>query len=562
MTPRKKIRTMLAGVVGLVLPATAVAAPGDIVPYVAEYQDCNEQADNCGPRGENDGPGFEQPEATTFALNGKQYIAWIGMSSKDIPNRAQGPYQCRGYVASIDPIAGLVIEVDGLLLTNNEGNRPCNHPDVVYAGGDNLLFCYGTNDANNANVQWYGQILGLDMNPKAARTQLSDNNGNDGAGSCAMVLNAAMEIPSLPTTFYTVYNDNGDNMDGTASTINADYSITVNNRTDAIIDPANIPRGFLAQYSATHFLACSAKGDERPPEDGNYCRTITTTGQKVGNQQAVLMSNRNVSPRIYANSIKVETPKAYGDIIYTLNTTSSGSGRNNNNNGATHVYIDALRIDANNQLQVVARTPAGQLYGGTHSSMCTGSFGPDGLHSALLIQGTISGSGPGVATPYTFDPTTNAFTAGPLKVTTSAYSDVAELANEYGNNPNTQGRDFITCIGDIPNPGYGVAGGFMPEVQTLFAVFNQGKYEYADYKNSAFITLFPGYTPGIELPPDTPPENPDDDVPGGDDDGPGGPGSGSGASGGCSVASNGQGAGSLVLILGAMVLVIRRRRSR
>jgi MYXO-CTERM domain-containing protein len=555
---------MLAGVVGLVVPATAMAAPGDIVPYVAEFQDCNEQTDNCGPRGENDGPGFEQSIGTSFAFNGKTYLAWVGMSSKNIPNRGQGPYQCRGYVASIDAINGLTIEVDGLLLTNNQGNRPCNHPDIVYAGADNLLFCYGTNDANNANVQWYGQVLGLNMVAKAGRTRLSDNNGNDGAGTCRMVLDANMQVSALPTTFYTVYNDNGDNMDGAGATINANFTITKNSDTDAIIDPANIPRGFLAQYSPTHFLACSARGDQRPPEDGNYCRTITVAGNKVGRQQAVLETNENVNPRIYANSIKVQTPKAYGDIVYTLNTTSSGTGRNNNNNGATNVYLDALRVGPDNILSVVARTPVGQLYGGTHSAMCTGSFGPDGLHSALLIQGTISGSGPGVATPYTFDSATNAFTAGPLKVTTSGYSDVAELANEYGNNPNTQGRDFISCVGDIPNPGYGVTGGFMPEVQTFFAVFNQGKNEAEDYKNSAVVTLFPGHTPDIELPPDSPPENPDDDVPGNDDpDDPGtGVGGGSGASGGCSVASNGQGAASLVLILGAMVLVVRRRRRR
>jgi hypothetical protein len=553
---------LLVGALGMMTPAAALAAGTlDIVPYVAEFQNCDSSGDGCGPRGENDGPGGEQTRGTTFTVDGKTYIAWVTMSSYQIPNRDQGPYQCRLSVASLDAINGLVIEVDNTLITNNQGNRPCNHPDLIYAGGTDMLFCYGTNDANNANVQWYGQVYGLDGVAKGARTRLSDGNGNDGAGECQMVLGADMALANTGArSFLSCYNDNGDNADCTRARVNDDGTVTKVADIANVIDPANIPRPFITQYSPTFALACAAKGDERPPEDGNYCRAIDlTTNTRVGNQLAIMRSNENVSPRIYANSIEVQNPLAYGDFIYTLNLTSSGTGRNNDDNGAVNVYLDALSVKADNTVEVVARTPIGQNYQGTHSAMCTGSFGPTGAHSALLIQGSISGSGPGVATPYTYDAATESFTAGPLKVTTSTYSDVAELANEYGNNPNTQGRDFISCIGDIPNPGFGVEGGFMPQVRTFFAIFNNGKYEESDYKNSSYITLFPGHTPDGALEPDEPPDDPGSPTGPTDPNDPNG--TGSGASGGCTtVATTGQGMGSAILLLGAMFLVIRRRR--
>src|SRR5690606_11964995 len=111
---------LLLGVGGL--SAEAVAAP------TVEFElvgDCDQESDNCGPKGENDGPGFEQA-STTFWTNaaGKTWVATVAMSAKDIPDRGEAPYQCRYYAWEIDPMEGPVRKVDGLLLTDNEGDRP------------------------------------------------------------------------------------------------------------------------------------------------------------------------------------------------------------------------------------------------------------------------------------------------------------------------------------------------------------------------------------------------------------------------------------------------------
>src|SRR4029453_1785522 len=129
--------------------------------------------------------------------------------------------------------------------------------------------------------------------------------------------------------------------------------------------------------------------------------------------------------------------------------TSSGSGRDNNQNGTSRMYVDAIRFTADYELQVVGRTEITGAGGSpTHGAIAVGSFGADGLFSALTIKGSLTGSGVGVAQPVSFDAAAGASTAGPLTVTQPYNDDSGSLANLYGNNPNTQGRDFLSGVGD------------------------------------------------------------------------------------------------------------------
>src|SRR5690242_9653259 len=106
MSQHNRFRTMLlvsaAGLLGLA--GTTKAAPSTYVELVA---DCNEQGDDCGPRGENDGPGHEQARGTWFMdADGTPWVSVVVMSAKQIPNRDEGPYQCRYFAWKLDPIAG------------------------------------------------------------------------------------------------------------------------------------------------------------------------------------------------------------------------------------------------------------------------------------------------------------------------------------------------------------------------------------------------------------------------------------------------------------------------
>jgi MYXO-CTERM domain-containing protein len=83
------------------------------------------------------------------------------------------------------------------------------------------------------------------------------------------------------------------------------------------------------------------------------------------------------------------------------------------------------------------------------------------------------------------------------------YGDSGHIANIYGQNPNTQGRDFLRCIGDVPNPGHGVSGGYLSNVESFFVAPHAGRIP-GDPKNALFLSLVPGKTdkPVVVAPPE------------------------------------------------------------
>ena len=577
MSQHKRIRSLLP--VGVALALGLAAAPAKAAPqqYYELVDDCDQESDNCGPRGENDGPGNEQARAAWFSdAAGAPYVGIVVMSAKDIPNRNDGPYQCRYFAWKIDAERGPQRIVDGLLLTNNRGNRPCNHPDLQYAGDGKMLFLFGTNDDNQTNVQPYAQVLdAMTGNPLGGRTNLGDNNGNDGAGTAQFLkTGASLDALALPTAypkrFVYCYNDNGNNADCTVAQVNENNSVNVTNRINDVIDPANIPRPFMAQITtAGQFAVFAAKGDERPPEDGAYVRVIDVAnpnngdGGRLTGQMALMKSNEGA--RLYANSPEVSTGPSAG-TFWAINTTSHQEG--DNDKGTSMLYAHVVQFAPDYSLQILSTKSVGHYQ--AHASLCTSSHGPDGVQAGVLIESSITNSGPGVATPLYFDSVAKTIAEGPAKVTTPYTADSGELANLYGNNPNTQGRDFVSCIGSVANPGYGLSTGWQKETQSFIVTASYGMMSPDDYKNSMFLTFIPAHTPNQTLPPDTPnPDDGGDDVGDGDspdDDGDGVPNDQdpdykSGSQGGCSMAGGeGSAFGGLFLLLGAFIAVRRRRR--
>ena len=348
--------------------------------------------------------------------------------------------------------------------------------------------------------------------------------------------------------------------------VNDNNSVNVTNRINDVIDPANIPRPFQTQITTDGvFVTCAAKGDERPPEDGAYCRAINVANPNAGNggkltdQMALMRSNEGA--HLYANSPEI-LPGPKPGLFYAMNTTSLQE--NDNNKGTSMLYTHVVSFDANYNLQIMSTKTAGHYQ--AHAAMCTSSHGPDGVQAGILVEASISNSGPGVLTPIYYNDADKVQTEGSAKVTSPYTADSGELANLYGNNPNNQGRDFVSCVGDIPNPGYALSTGWQKETKSFIATASYGMMSPDDYKNSMFLTLMPGNTPNITLPPDDP-GNPDDteDPPAGDDDDGDGipndqdPDYKSGGSGGCSTTGTGSSLGGLFLLLGAF-LVVRRRR--
>jgi MYXO-CTERM domain-containing protein len=560
-----------AAIGAIALTSTASAAPATTYQLVA---DCDQAEDDCGPQDENAGPGFEQAKGDWFVgPSGNPWVGYVVMSSKAVPNRDDGPYQCRYYAWEIDPTQGPVTKVDGVLLTQNRGDRPCNHPDVQFIGGTDMLFCFGTNDDNENEVQTYAQILDATTGtPKSARTQLTDGDGNDGAGTCqALKTGATLESLQVATTypkrFVLCHNDNGNNADCVVADAQADGSVARVAQIDDVIDPANIPRPHMVQITTDgKFAVTAAKGDERPPEDGAYMRIIDVVNPQNGNdgnmtEQMPLMQSAQ-EQNLYANSPELHAPGPLPGTFWAMNITSKSNGREDK--GTSNYFAHVVRFNASMQLEVVSTLPGAGHYQ-AHAAMCTSTHGPDGVPAGIIVESSISNSGPAVVTPvyYGQGAAQAAIIEGPTKVGTPWSGDSGHLANLYGNNPNTQGRDFVDCIGSVPNPGFGQTEGFQAETQSFIVVPSYGKMAETDYKNSFFLSFIPAHTPNQVLPPDDPGKPPEEPGDGGDDDGAGDDGpsspSGSGATSGCSTSGSGGGA-ALILIAGAL-LVLRRRRT-
>ncbi len=171
---------------------------------------------------------------------------------------------------------------------------------------------------------------------------------------------------------------------------------------------------------------------------------------------------------------------------------SSGEGKTDNKKGSnlSHDYI--ISPQGENFLTVAHEMNLGSY--ATHSTICSGAYGIEGKTAFGVYGSAITGNSQPVVRFFGFDNSQikadsehNAWVAG-------WYGDSGKLANMYGHNPGTQGRDFLRCLGDIPNPGFGnTADGFYPSVKTFFAVPHAGRVP-GEEKNSGWITLIPGHT--------------------------------------------------------------------
>jgi MYXO-CTERM domain-containing protein len=211
----------------------------------------------------------------------------------------------------------------------------------------------------------------------------------------------------------------------------------------------------------------------------------------------------------------------------------------------------------------------------THGFQCSTLWGEDGTatSAAFLMHGSINGSSNTVGTGLVrqWDGLTRAYTNDTM-VTLGTAIDTGWLSNIYGENPNTQGRNFLHCLGNVANPGYGIDGGFMSDVKTFVAIPAATRRldpltGMNEDKLSLQLQLIPAVTAppaGQDPPDDTNPDdtNPDDTNPDDTNPDPTNPDtdSSTGALGGCNAGSSSTGTGSLAL-LGLALLFVRRRRN-
>jgi MYXO-CTERM domain-containing protein len=498
------------------LVATSAAAE---VPDVIRVTDGN----NAGPAGQNDGPGAEQATVVHSLVDGKRYLTTVWMSSQlegsGVPrgdgNNGTAPYQCKCATYEVDPLLGPQQVVAPTFVTQNTGNRPCNHPHMAINPTTNqILLAYGTNDPNQGNVSPYVQGLDVMCNtlpistfergPNGAnvtqrdratnRLRIDDPNqgANDGAPWVALV-NGSTGL------FQVGYLENNNRSRTVGVTLGA-ASLTRHFDT-VVIDQAERGRPSVARVSDTRTIVCSSDGLGRPPVNGAACAMINAVdGTRIWKQR-IAQAQPNATPAIYFNQ-PIIVQGENGRFYVQVERTNGGGNRNDGgarpadrNRGASHNMLYTLLPDDEGAHIQTDATVDGIGVNQVHATACSGAYGPEGKWHIAVFDASITGSGLASVALARFDiPTQRLVPLSTNQILGGQLADGGYLANLYGQNPNNQGRDFMRCIGDVPNPGFGVEGGYMPTVRSFFVLPYAGRVD-PEPKNSLFLSLLPAVEP-------------------------------------------------------------------
>ncbi len=506
MTRRSLRRTTgaIASVAAILFPGVAFAQTLTAVPtfHIANGQ-------NAGPQEQNGGPGHEQGDITYVQVGDKVYVVSVYMSSK--VSDEDGPWQGKCTSIEFGPDGQPTVVADQVQISDYDGDRPFNHARVAAdAQSGKVIVTFGSDGVNGeaANVSTYVQALDHMCNPVSEVVRVSNNaNNNEGA-------------PDL------ICHGNGYCTGGYLSTGNNDtsfaYGIMVTDlgggqvtleRTwlQGVVAPSNIGRPALASSDPGAALFCAAKGDNRPPEDGVQCAMLNTMDGTIMYKQIIAASQPG--EKIYMNQPTVGALDNGRFAVQVLE--SSGQGKINNEKGSnvTHAYVIEPQLDS--FLIKDHKMGLGSYH--THSAICAGAYGVDGTRHFGILGAPITGNGQPSFQMLSYEATTGIAQDKTMnKWVVGWYGDAGKLANMYGQNPNTQGRDFLRCKGDVPNPGFGQPNGYLPHVKTFFVTPHSGRID-GEEKNSQWLSFVPGHTSEQVQP--AAPTDPGNIQPGPSDDG-------------------------------------------
>ena len=556
---------MLAGIDASADPnAAAPKAPGETVQATQSAQVLSVASG--AKRGRIDGemklryPGFEQ---STVAFT-KNHIVVVTMEAVQEPGKAPVQCSCSSYEMQPNGAPKLVTDLKRLTDYTN-GERACNHPKAAADENGNVVWAYGS-DYNSNRPNTYAGIINEKCEQLAAPLMVSTpRDANDGAPDVTYHGGGKF------TAGY--YSDGGATPTGPFPAPGGRYSVAMGLQVTAgallptlartwikdVVTPTNIGRPTITTVDKDRALFCSPKGPNRPSDDIECGLVDSNTGTVVW--KAVVATGSR-EKKVYFNQPTVV--KISENKFGLMAIESSGQGKQGNNvkgSNLSHLFL----LERNGDNVTVGSEIVGAAAHQTHASVCSGGYGQAGDPSVAVFSAAPSGIGRAAMQMVKLDQTTKTFnTDAKADLWPAAwYGDSGHLSNWYGRNPMRQGRDFMRCIGDVPNAGYHVANGFMPDVKTFFVGAVHGRVP-GDEKNSLFLSLVPGQmdtkpspanpVPAGEAPVVDPNANPVDDANGS-----------AGASNGCGCSTVGTSTSGTTALLGLVALgavVSLRRRKR
>ncbi len=477
------------------------------------------------------GPGHEQADVVTINKDGKQFVVVVEMKSFDDAS-GYGPWQCTCSSFELQAQGGPAERVHEKMVTNykGDGHRLCNHPRIA-TDGDTIAFAYGSDYKSNRPNLYVGGIDHM-CNVTAPPVMMNAKTITE-LGAAGSIVTATDN--NVPTN--TIDNNDGapDIVPHGNGRYTAGYCSTAGNATEVayalgltiskqdvtysakrdwimpVVTPGRIARPSIQAIDGDRALFCAGKGDQRPVNIGTECAILDSHTGNIKWKSLIAPSYRDPDSKGgMMHYFGQPTVKKISDTSYALMTIeSNGMGKNTNLKGSnvSHLYTLDLAADAlvmNGHLEGAATYQ-------THSTMCAGAFGVDGAQHVGVISASPTGIARASMIMVGYDAPTKTFTNKDDLHTwpVSWYGDSGHLANWYGENPMRQGRDFLRCIGNVPNPGYHVDGGYMKDVKSFFVAPIPGRVP-GDYKNSLFLSFIPGQSdavlqPGNPAPADAPP---------------------------------------------------------
>lgn len=534
-------------------------------------------------------PGSEHTTMRQLNTPDKEILIF-SMSTYEIdgqspPNRMQ--LLCTS--VTIDPISGPTVN-SMQYVTNNDGNRRrnANHPETeLIFGGEAVLAYY--NYAPDDRARRYAQVFGPGCQSLSPQTEVMQKNNDDCSETHG---NLSMVVTEQTDTYARVVSADGCNGNGRDDAwVNAvridknpDGTFSIDKEWDVSIESQEERhRGTIFKPAGTENLVveCGTAGNNQPPERGVRCYGVDTdpNGEQGENADSRLLWRQYIERYgdedesgdfIHPTQVRfAPILDAEGNVTDTVMATWQRiEGRRRRGKGSAKAMIASFRFSRDGMEMVAAPQenvfPASDA---THASICSTLWGTTGSaeHRAFMISSSVNGSTASFARAAVvgFDGTSASLDT---TVGLRAAIDNAWLSNIYGNNPNTQGRNFISCT-NIENPGYGVSGGYMSDVKSFVGIPANTRRMDAERgipedKLALELVLVPAVIdaePSGDEPVEPDPGSDDDNDDNGDDGETGGS-NPNNLGGGCSV-SSGAGAGSLALVALFALVAFRRRRS-
>ena len=447
------------------------------------------------------GPGFEQAVVNYVVDGGNSYIVMLVMRSVD--KQDIGPYQllCSSYQLNANGPPTMAAEQ---YLTQNTNTKPANHPSgavVTTADGTQYIaYAYGSNWEGNRTATYVGvtnaQCQKLTVGNDQRVSPAADLNSQDD-GAPKVVANSDGKV-------FVSYLSTGGNKDATyvlplqfAMKGSATLTPLAMMPTMAIF-PSNIGRPTMVVEDANREILCASfdgNGSRRPPGGGVQCAILDNMANVIWKNT---IAPSNVTDNPYTRSYMAQptiTRLAANQYALQVNE-SNGAAKNGNTRDAKgsntpHLYL--LSRNADTDLLSTQGMITGAAAFGTHARICSGAFGVTSERVVNVISASPIGIGRGTslivhvdptqAQPFTYDAQNDWW---PI----TWVGDSGKVSNLLGENPGRQGRDFVDCIGDVPNPGHGVDGGFMSNVKSFFVTALAGR-EVGWDKNGLYLTLLP-----------------------------------------------------------------------